>query len=206
MPLGGERGRLQDKSVIITGAANGIGYATAKRFAAEGARLTLNDLHPEAVEALVRELVAAGATAQGVAGDVSKDADMRQLVAAAAAKFGRIDILVANAGIIPEANLADATAELWDKTMAVDGRGMFLSCKHAAAEMLKTGGGAIVCLSSVSGFVGQKGQARSAPPRWRAWRQRASRPASRSTRWAASAARRRSPTRSCFSPPMRPPS
>jgi NAD(P)-dependent dehydrogenase (short-subunit alcohol dehydrogenase family) len=166
MPSAGERGRLQDKSVIITGAANGIGRATAIRFAAEGARLTLNDLHPEAVAALVGELRAAGATAQGVAGDVSKDADMRHLVAAASAAFGRVDILVANAGIIPEANLADATAELWDRTMAVDGRGMFLSCKHAAAEMRKTGGGAIVCLSSVSGFVGQKGQVAYGPAKF----------------------------------------
>ncbi len=151
-------GRLQGKSAIITGAANGIGRATAIRFAAEGARLTLNDIDPAAVAALTQELTATGATARGVAGDVAQTADVQHLVAEAVAAFGRVDILVANAGIIPEADLADSTAALWDDTMAVDGRGMFLSCKFAAAEMLKTGGGAIVCLSSVSGFVGQKGQ------------------------------------------------
>jgi NAD(P)-dependent dehydrogenase (short-subunit alcohol dehydrogenase family) len=151
-------GRLQGKSAIITGAANGIGRATAIRFAAEGANLTLNDIDAAAVAALTQELTATGAAARGVAGDVAQTADVQRLVAEAVAAFGRVDILVANAGIIPEADLSDSTAALWDDTMAVDGRGMFLSCKFAAAEMLKTGGGAIVCLSSVSGFVGQKGQ------------------------------------------------
>jgi NAD(P)-dependent dehydrogenase (short-subunit alcohol dehydrogenase family) len=165
-PAGG--GRLQGKSAIITGAANGIGRATAVRFAAEGARLTLNDVDPAAVTGLARELAAGGAMVQGIAGDVSAAADVRRLVAAAVAAFGRVDILVANAGIIPEANLTDATAELWDHTMAIDARGMFLSCKFAAAEMLNTGGGAIVCLSSVSGFVGQKGQVIYGPAKFAA--------------------------------------
>jgi NAD(P)-dependent dehydrogenase (short-subunit alcohol dehydrogenase family) len=154
----GRPGRLQDKSAIITGAANGIGRATAIRFAAEGARLTLNDLDAAAVTSLARELAATGALVQGIAGDVSNSAEMRHLVEEAVKAFGRVDILVANAGIIPESSLPDATADLWDRTMAIDARGMFLSCKFAAAEMLKVGGGAIVCLSSVSGFVGQKGQ------------------------------------------------
>jgi NAD(P)-dependent dehydrogenase (short-subunit alcohol dehydrogenase family) len=150
-------GRLQGKSAIITGAANGIGRATAIRFAAEGAHVTLNDLDQAALDALAETLMAKGGSALAVAGDVSNPEDV-----------GRVDILVANAGIIPEADLPSATAALWDRTMAVDARGMFLSCKYAAAEMLKVGGGAIVCLSSVSGFVGQKGQVIYGPAKFAA--------------------------------------
>jgi NAD(P)-dependent dehydrogenase (short-subunit alcohol dehydrogenase family) len=147
---------------------NGIGRATAIRFAAEGARVTLNDLDQAALDALAGALTAAGGTALAVAGDVSKAEDVERLVAAAVTAFGGVDILVANAGIIPEADLPTATAALWDRTMAVDARGMFLSCKFAAAAMLKTGGGAIVCLSSVSGFVGQKGQVVYGPAKFAA--------------------------------------
>jgi NAD(P)-dependent dehydrogenase (short-subunit alcohol dehydrogenase family) len=161
-------GRLQGKSAIITGAANGIGRATAIRFAAEGARVTLNDLDQRALDALVEEISAAAGTALAVAGDISNPGEVERLVAEAVAAFGRVDILVANAGIIPEADLPSATVDLWDRTMAVNARGMFLSCKFAAAEMLKVGGGAIVCLSSVSGFVGQKGQVIYGPAKFAA--------------------------------------
>jgi NAD(P)-dependent dehydrogenase (short-subunit alcohol dehydrogenase family) len=161
-------GRLRGKSAIITGAANGIGRGTALRFAAEGAHVTLNDLDQAALDGLAEELQAAGGTALAVAGDVSNTEDVRRLVAEAVAAFGRVDILVANAGIIPEASLEQATEALWDRTMAVNARGMFLCCKFAAAEMLKAGGGAIVCLSSVSGFVGQRGQAVYGPAKFAA--------------------------------------
>ena len=163
-----ESGRLQGKSAIITGAANGIGRATAIRFAAEGANVTLNDVDQAALDDLVEAVEVAGGTALGVAGDVSRPDDVQRLMAEAMASFGRIDILVANAGIIPEADLPSATAELWDRTMAINARGMFLSCKYAAAEMLKTGGGAIVCLSSVSGMVGQKAQVIYGPAKFAA--------------------------------------
>ncbi len=163
-----EDGRLQGKSAIITGAANGIGRATAIRFASEGARLTLNDVDQAALDDLVETIESAGGVALGVAGDVSNPEDVRSLVAEAVAAYGRLDILVANAGIIPEADLPGATADLWDRTMAVNARGMFLSCKFAAAEMLKAGGGAIVCLSSVSGMVGQKAQVIYGPSKFAA--------------------------------------
>jgi NAD(P)-dependent dehydrogenase (short-subunit alcohol dehydrogenase family) len=165
---GAGSGRLQGKSAIITGAAHGIGRATAIRFAAEGARVTLNDVDQAALDDVVEAVAVAGGTALGVAGDVSNPDDVQSLVAEAVAAYGRVDILVANAGIIPEADLSSATAALWDRTMAVDARGMFLCCKYAAAEMLKGGGGAIVCLSSVSGFVGQKGQVIYGPAKFAA--------------------------------------
>ena len=161
-------GRLQGKSAIITGAAHGIGRATAIRFAAEGAHVTLNDLDRTALDELVQRVASAGGTARAVVGDVSNPDDVQRLVAEAVGACGRVDIMVANAGIIPEADLPSATAALWDRTMAVDARGMFLTCKYAAAEMLKVGGGAIVCLSSVSGFVGQKGQVIYGPAKFAA--------------------------------------
>lgn len=159
-------GRIAGKIAVITGAANGIGRATAERFAAEGAKLVLNDQDPIALAAIVAELGAAGVAVRGVAGDVSVDADVKRLMDAAIETHGGIDILVANAGIIPEATLDSATEALWDRTMAVNGRGMFLCCKHAAASMVARGKGAIVCLSSISAECGQPGQAIYGPSKF----------------------------------------
>ncbi|MCP1220720.1 SDR family NAD(P)-dependent oxidoreductase [Acetobacter orientalis] len=159
-------GRVANKVTVITGAARGMGRATAERFAQEGAKLVLNDRDQAPLDELVQTLNANGTNAIGVAGDVASEADIKRLIQEAVSTFGGIDILVANAGIIPEADLASATADLWDHTMAVDGRGMFLSCKYAAAEMVKAGRGAIVCLSSISAFAGQKGQAVYGPAKF----------------------------------------
>jgi NAD(P)-dependent dehydrogenase (short-subunit alcohol dehydrogenase family) len=81
-------------------------------------------------------------------------------------RYGRIDVLVANAGLIPLNNVVEATPEDWDRVMAVDGRGMFLTCKYAVEEMLKSGGGSIVCLSSISGLAGQKEQSTYGPAKF----------------------------------------
>jgi NAD(P)-dependent dehydrogenase (short-subunit alcohol dehydrogenase family) len=159
-------GRLAGKTAVITGAASGIGKATAERFAAEGASLVLNDRETAALEAFVAELTARGTKASAVAGDVSQEADVRRLMQTAVDTHGGLDILVANAGVIPEADLAHASAELWDRTMATNGRGMFLCCKHAAEAMVARGKGAIVCLSSISAFAGQPGQAVYGPSKF----------------------------------------
>lgn len=159
-------GRVAGKVTVITGAARGMGRATAERFAREGAKLVLNDRDQAPLDELANHLKASGAEVIAVAGDVASEADIKRLMADAISAFGGIDILVANAGVIPEADLASATVDLWDHTMAVDGRGMFLSCKYAAAEMVKAGGGAIVCLSSISAFAGQKGQAVYGPAKF----------------------------------------
>lgn len=159
-------GRIANKVAIITGAARGMGRATAERFAREGAKLVLNDRDQAPLDELVQALKANGADVIGVAGDVASEADIKRLMQDTVAAYGGIDILVANAGIIPEADLASATVDMWDHTMAVDGRGMFLSCKYAAAEMVKAGRGAIVCLSSISAFAGQKGQAVYGPAKF----------------------------------------
>jgi NAD(P)-dependent dehydrogenase (short-subunit alcohol dehydrogenase family) len=161
-----QTGRLAGKTAVITGAARGIGRATAERFAVEGASLLLNDLDPVALDGLIGELREKGASAQGVPGDVSQENDVRRIMDNAVQVYGGIDILIANAGVIPEADLASATVELWDHTMAVNGRGMFLCCKHAAEVMVARGAGAIVCLSSISAFAGQRGQAVYGPAKF----------------------------------------
>ncbi|MGH7119835.1 MAG: SDR family NAD(P)-dependent oxidoreductase [Acetobacteraceae bacterium] len=157
---------MMGKSAVITGAASGIGRATAERFAAEGASVLLNDRDAVGLEKLVAELKQKGLTAHGVPGDVSQDADVRRVMDGAVNAYGGIDILVANAGVIPEADLSGATVELWDRTMATNARGMFLCCKHAADVMAARGKGAIVCLSSISAFAGQQGQAVYGPSKF----------------------------------------
>ena len=160
------RGRLDGKSAVITGAAFGIGRATAERFAREGARLVLTDIQAEPLATFAADLRASGAEVETVAGDVSVTDDARRMIQTAVDRYGRLDILVANAGIIPLGDVTESTAEDWDRVMAVDGRGMFLTCKFAIEAMLATGGGAIVCLSSISGVAGQKRQATYGPAKF----------------------------------------
>ena len=159
-------GRMRNKAVVVTGASNGIGRATALLFAAEGARLVVNDIDASRLEALRESIAASGSEVRSVVGDVSKVDDARAMIAECVSAFGRIDVLVANAGIIPELDLLTATAEDFDHVMAIDGRGMFLTCKFAAEAMLASGGGSIVCLSSISGEAGQKGQAVYGPAKF----------------------------------------
>ena len=159
-------GRLEGKSALITGAAFGIGRATAVTFADEGATLIVQDIQAAPLLDLRDELRSAGATVEAIAGDVAQDADCRTAVDAAIAAYGRLDVVVANAGIIPLGDVLESTADDWDRVMAIDGRGMFLTCKYAIDAMLKTGGGSIVCLSSISGVEGQKRQATYGPAKF----------------------------------------
>ena len=165
MSVDGSR-RLAGKSSVVTGAAKGIGRATAELFAREGARLVVGDVDAGGLEDLRDGLEAYGSEVEMVVGDVSEPADARRMVAAAVERYGRIDVLVANAGVIPLVNVVEATPEDWDQVMAVDGRGMFLTCKYAIEEMLRSGGGSIVCLSSISGVAGQKGQSTYGPAKF----------------------------------------
>ncbi|MBB2990141.1 NAD(P)-dependent dehydrogenase (short-subunit alcohol dehydrogenase family) [Mycolicibacterium iranicum] len=159
-------GRLRGKSAVITGAAMGIGRATAEVFAREGARLIVTDIQREPLLGVAEELRSGGADVDVVAGDVSVEDDARRMIAAAVDRYGRIDVLVANAGIIPLGDATEVTAAAWDEVMAIDGRGMFLTCKFAIEAMVATGGGAIVCLSSISGLAGQKRQAAYGPAKF----------------------------------------
>jgi NAD(P)-dependent dehydrogenase (short-subunit alcohol dehydrogenase family) len=158
--------RLQQKSCVITGAAYGIGRATAERFAQEGARLVVADIQEAPLLALVAELRDAGAEVEAVVGDVSVVDDARRMIEAAVDRYERLDVLVANAGIIPLGDILESTVEDWDQVMAVDGRGMWLTCKFGIEAMLESGGGSIVCLSSISGVEGQKRQATYGPAKF----------------------------------------
>ena len=158
--------RLLGKSTVVTGAANGIGRATADLFAREGARIVGADVDDDGLRRLGQRLEAQDAEFVPVRGDVSQPSEAKRMIAAAVERYGRIDVLVANAGVIPLRTITEATAEDWDEVMAVDGRGMFLTCKYAIEEMLKTGGGSIVCISSISGVAGQKSQSTYGPAKF----------------------------------------
>ncbi len=160
--------RLGGKTAVVTGAAKGIGRATAELFAREGARLVINDVDEAGLEDLEGQLSGEGAEVVSVVGDVSDVDDAKGIVRAAVESFGRVDVLVANAGVIPLNNIVDATPEDWDHVMAVDGRGMFLTCKFAVEAMLEQEdpGGSIVCLSSISGMAGQAEQSTYGPAKF----------------------------------------
>jgi NAD(P)-dependent dehydrogenase (short-subunit alcohol dehydrogenase family) len=157
---------LRGKVAVVTGAAKGIGRATAELFASEGARLVVTDVDEAGLSELRERL--AGAEVGAVVGDVSVVEDARRMIGEAVESFGRIDVLVANAGVIPLNTIVEATAEDWNHVMAVDGRGMFLTCKFAVEAMLEQErpGGSIVCLSSISGLAGQAQQSTYGPAKF----------------------------------------
>ncbi len=157
---------MKGKSVVISGAALGIGRATAVKFAAEGARLVIQDIQSEPLLAFRDELRDGETPVEAVVGDVAKAADCQAMIRTAVEAYGRVDVVVANAGIIQLGDVVESTVEDWEKVMAVDGRGMFLTCKYAIEAMLKTGGGSIVCVSSISGLAGQSRQSTYGPAKF----------------------------------------
>ncbi|HZZ36083.1 MAG TPA: glucose 1-dehydrogenase [Caulobacteraceae bacterium] len=149
-------GRLAGKVAVITGAASGIGAETARRMAAQGARLVLTDLNAEAGEALARSL---GADAIFLAQDITDEARWLEVVQAAVDRFGRIDVLVNSAGVAGGSPLMEMTLEEWRRVMSVNADGVFLGMRACAPVMAEKGGGSIVNLSSILGKVGQGGAA-----------------------------------------------
>jgi NAD(P)-dependent dehydrogenase (short-subunit alcohol dehydrogenase family) len=163
---GTSTGRLLGKSALVTGAAAGIGRATAALFAREGARLVVADINSDGLSSLRDSLANVTGDVAVVSADVSKPEDARRMVDVAVEQYGRLDIAIANAGIIPLASVLEATPADWDEVMSIDGRGMFLTCKYAIEQMLINGGGAIVCLSSISGMAGQSRQSTYGPAKF----------------------------------------
>jgi len=146
--------RLRDRVALITGAGSGIGRATALLFAAEGAKLAALDWHREAAAETARLVEEGGGEAIALAADVSREQDVAAAVEATVARFGRLDVLVASAGIDLFVRATDTKLEDWERVQSVDLRGVYLCCKHAIPHMERQGGGAIVTLSSVNGLVG----------------------------------------------------
>ena len=148
---------LADKIAIVTGAASGIGAATARRFLRDGARVLLTDVDREAGDALAAELASTG-RAFFVKHDVVDERDWGKVFAYAAEAFGAVDILVNNAGIATGGRIEDLTLEVFRQTIGINLEGVFLGTKHAVAAMRASGrGGSIVNLSSAMGIVGAPG-------------------------------------------------
>ena len=145
--------RFDGRVAIVTGAGSGIGAATARRLAEEGADVLVDDVDAGYLEQLVADL---GDTHATLVGDVSSEDTAERLVAEATGRWGRIDVLVNNVGNLFFKDITETTVEEWDRLFAVNVRGAFLCCKHVIPVMLAAGGGAIVNLSSISAFIGQE--------------------------------------------------
>ena len=139
--------------VVVTGAANGIGAACARLFAASGAAVALWDIDAAAAQALAAELASAGARAEGFACNVARSGEVQAALVATVAAFGRVDVLINNAGIFRAAEFLDIAEADWDAVIDVNLKGAFLVGQAVAREMAKSGGGAIVNMSSVNGVM-----------------------------------------------------
>ena len=148
--------RLEGKGALITGAARGQGAAEARLFAQEGAKVLLADVSdPEGI-AVAAEIAEAGGNAVYVHLDVTNEAEWDAAVQVAVSSFGKLDVLVNNAGIWRRGHVMETSSEQWDDIMDVNAKGVFLGTKAAIPEMRKAGGGSIVNISSTAGLVGSK--------------------------------------------------
>jgi len=150
--------RLDGKTAIITGGSQGIGKATALRFAREGARVVVADVNDEAGEAVVREIEEMGGDARFVRTDVTSRDDAQALVDAAVDAFGTVDVLVNNAGITRDATLKKMSEEDFDRVVDVNLKGVFNCTKAVLPVMAENGGGRILNAASIVGRYGNFGQ------------------------------------------------
>jgi 3-oxoacyl-[acyl-carrier protein] reductase len=146
-------GRLAGKVAIVTGASRGIGRAVAERFAAEGSSVVVNYTQGAAnANAVVAGIQAAGGTAIAVQADVSRSTDVVRLVEQTLDRFGRIDVLVNNAGVMVAKGVLETSEDDWDVTIDVNLKGAYLCSKAVAPVMIRQGSGSIVNMSSNSGL------------------------------------------------------
>ncbi len=156
-------GILEGKVALITGGGNGIGQAAALAFAREGARVAVADLEPEAAAATVAQVNQAGGQAISLSGDVSDAAQVKAMLDATLAAYGRLDCAFNNAGIAPYQVKAighlthEWSEEAFDRMIAVNLKSVWLCMKHELPVMMASGGGAIVNTASIAGLVGLKG-------------------------------------------------
>ena len=149
---------MKGKIAIVTGAAQGIGLEIAKRFLRGGATVVLADLNEHCVQ-VAEQLSSLGTTAIGVPTNVADQASVAHLFQTTLERFGRVDVLVNNAGITSDARFHKMTQEQWDSVINVNLKSMFFTCQQAVTTMLSTGGGAIVNIASISPQLGNFGQA-----------------------------------------------
>jgi meso-butanediol dehydrogenase / (S,S)-butanediol dehydrogenase / diacetyl reductase len=149
-------GRLEGKVALITGAASGIGAATARLFAQEGARVAIADIRGAAAETTAAKIRDDGGQAIAIETDVTDPAQVQAMVATTLSTYGALHILHSNAGVLIAGSVHDMPQELWDKSIAVNLTGSFLCAKHAIPALQRSGGGSIIITSSSSGLQGEK--------------------------------------------------
>jgi len=153
-------GTYDDKSVIVTGGALGIGRACAIEFAREGAHVTVADINSEAGRSTLEAIAAAGRPGHLVTGDVAQASQCQRVVREAVERFGGVDVLFNNVGIQPlesYVNVEDTTEEMWDRILDVNLKSYFLMSKYAIPELRRRGGGVIINTASVQGLQSQRG-------------------------------------------------
>lgn len=152
-------GRLAEKTALVTGGASGIGMASVLRFVEEGARVVIADFNKEAAEVLAREITESGGAAIGLSCDVSDEASVEALVARAVEEFGTVDVLLnsAGGGSTSDGAVTDLSLDEFWRTIRVDLFGTLLCCRRVIPEMVKTGGGSIINISSLRAVIGTAG-------------------------------------------------
>ena len=144
--------RLENKVAIVTGAASGFGAGIAQRFAAEGARVVVNDLHADGAARMAAAIGEAGGHAVACPGDVSRDADVARLVASTIDAFGRLDVVVNNAGTTHRNQpMLDVPEEMFDRIYAVNVKSLYLTAKHAVPHFRAQRSGAFITIASTAG-------------------------------------------------------
>jgi NAD(P)-dependent dehydrogenase (short-subunit alcohol dehydrogenase family) len=145
--------RLEGKVCFVTGGGSGMGRVAAAAFCREGARVAVADVDTDAAEQAARE---AGGDAFAVRCDVSKEQDVRDAIRATVQRFGRLDVLYNNAGIMlaEDHSVTDTDEWVWDRTLAVNLKGIFFCCKHGIPELVRSGGGSVINIASFVALVG----------------------------------------------------
>ena len=151
-------GRLEGKVALISGGARGQGAVEAQMFAREGASVVFGDVRDDEGKKVEAEIKAAGGKATYVHLDVTSEADWRAAVATAVSSYGKLDVLVNNAGILLRSKIEETSEADWDRIMAINVKGVFLGTKAAIPAMRQAGGGSIINISSTAGLVGSPGQ------------------------------------------------
>jgi NAD(P)-dependent dehydrogenase (short-subunit alcohol dehydrogenase family) len=151
--------RLAGKVALITGGGTGIGRATALAFAREGAKVAIAGRRVEKLQEVASEIKSEGGEVIAVACDVSRAVDAQNAVREVVEKFGKLDLLVNNAGVLSVSTIEEISEDEWDRLMDANLKGPFLMCRAALPEFRKAGGGAVVNVGSVLGLVGMKKRA-----------------------------------------------
>jgi NAD(P)-dependent dehydrogenase (short-subunit alcohol dehydrogenase family) len=146
--------RLENKVTFISGGARGMGAAEAKLFSREGAKVVIGDILEEEGRKTEAEINEAGGECVFVQLDVTSESGWQRAIAATVARFGKLDILINNAGIFRSERVEEISGELWDEVMSINVKGVFLGTKCAIPEMRIAGGGSIINISSVAGLIG----------------------------------------------------